>query len=231
MFGGINTPGQVSSRFNNGGSPSIGSWILKSTGSINMRGMFIRAIVFDQPIGSWNTSRVTDMQAMFSNATAFNQNIGSWNISNVTNFTDFMTGKTSSNFSSTNLDAIYNGWIVNGVKPNVSISFGTAKYSQAAKTARNTLTSSVISGGYNWTIADGLLTVSGTSNNGGLIRVTTNTNGFTTGTSVLVNVYGVLGTTNANGTWTALVISSTVIELQGSTYDAAWTGGGNVILG
>jgi surface protein len=232
MFGGINTPGQVSSRFNNGGSPSIGSWILKSTGSINMGGMFARAIVFDQPIGSWNTSRVTNMSNMFVSATTFNQNIGAWNVSNVTNFTEFMTGKTSGNFSSTNLDAIYNGWIVNGVKPNISsplatnISFGTAKYSQAGKPGRDTLLASP----NNWIITDGLLTVSGTSNNGGLIRVTTSAvHGFITGD--VVYIYGVTGTLNANNTWTIDVISTTTIQLRLSIYDAAWTGGGNVILG
>jgi surface protein len=199
----------------------------------DMSGMFQSAIAFNGEVSSWDVSRVSSMFRMFYNATAFNQNIGAWNVSNVTNFADFMFGKTSDNFSSTNLDAIYNGWIVNGVQPNISsplttnISFGTIKYSQAGKTGKDTLLASP----YNWRISDGLLTVSGTSNSGGLIRVTTNTNGFTTGTSVLVNVYGVLGTTNANGTWTALVISSTVIELQGSTYNAAWTSGGNVILG
>ena len=155
MFRGANT-GTVS-RFNNGGSSSIGSWILKSTGSINMWFMFGRATAFNQPIGAWNTSRVTSMQTMFSQATSFNQNIGSWNVSLVSNFSGFMENKTFNDFSSANLDAIYNGWIVNGVKPNTSsplstnISFGTAKYSQAGKLGRDTLLASP----NNWRITDG----------------------------------------------------------------------------
>jgi surface protein len=144
------------STFNNGNNASIGNWILKTTGSIPMNNMFQNALVFNQPIGSWNVSRVSNMQLMFSNS-AFNQNIGSWNVSNVTNFTDFMNTKTSGNFSTANLDAIYNGWIVNGVKPNISsplttnISFGTAKYTAAGTPGKNIL----IGAPNNWIIQDG----------------------------------------------------------------------------
>tara|TARA_B100001109_G_C18840063_1_gene463904 strand:- start:319 stop:1764 length:1446 start_codon:yes stop_codon:yes gene_type:complete len=47
---------------------------------------------FNQPIGGWNTSKVTDMNGMFHNASGFNQNISSWNTSKVTNFTNYGTG-------------------------------------------------------------------------------------------------------------------------------------------
>ena len=204
----------------------IGNWNVSNV--TTMQAMFNFAGAFNQPIGSWNVSKVTNMLSMFLGATAFNQNIGSWNVSNVTNFSNFMGSAT---FSATNLDAIYNGWIVNGVKPNTTsplstnISFGTAKYTQAGKTGKDTLLASP----NNWRIVDGLLTVSGTSSNGGLIRVTTTSaHGFVTGNSVYI--YGVGGTTNANGTWTVTNVNTTVIELQGSTYNAAWTSGGNIIL-
>jgi surface protein len=113
--------------------------------------MFQSAFAFNQNIGSWNVSNVTDMQYMFLNATAFNQNIGNWNVSNVANFNFFMVGKNETTFSATNLDAIYNGWSLLTLQPNLSINFGTAKYTAAGQSGRNILTGAP----NNWSITDG----------------------------------------------------------------------------
>jgi surface protein len=91
------------------------------------------------------------MFGMFRGAIAFNQNIGSWNISNVTNFNEFMLLKTFTNYSTTNLDAIYNGWSLLSVQPNLTINFGTIKYTAGASAGRLVLTSAP----NNWTITDG----------------------------------------------------------------------------
>ena len=40
---------------------------------------------FNEDIGRWDVSNVTDMNRIFLNAKAFNQDIGDWNTSSVTN--------------------------------------------------------------------------------------------------------------------------------------------------
>jgi hypothetical protein len=62
-----------------------------------------------------------------------------------------MLGKTPATFSTTNLNAIYNGWSTRPVQPNLTISFGTAKYTLAGQAGRNILTNAP----NNWTINDG----------------------------------------------------------------------------
>ena len=102
-------------------------------------------------IGEWNTSAITDMSSMFQGCSSINFNIGTWDVGNVTNFSDFMDSATTT-FSTTNLDAIYNGWSASGVQPGCSITFNEAKYSAAGVAGKALLTSLVLN---NWTIIDG----------------------------------------------------------------------------
>lgn len=62
-----------------------------------------------------------------------------------------MSGKTSADFSTSNLNAIYNGWSGKLVQPNITIDFGTIKYTAAGQAGRNILTGSP----NNWSITDG----------------------------------------------------------------------------
>jgi surface protein len=55
----------------------------------------LAAAAFNQPIGDWDTSKVTDMADMFGDATAFNQPIGDWDTSKVTNTGDMFQGASS----------------------------------------------------------------------------------------------------------------------------------------
>jgi surface protein len=119
-----------------------------NTGAVtNMYSMFRQASSFNSAL-NFDTAAVTDMGYMFSDATAFNQDIGSWNVANVTNFGNFMSTKTPATFSTTNLDAIYNGWVT--VQSSRTITFGSAKYSAAGTAGRNYLTGTKL-----WTITDG----------------------------------------------------------------------------
>ena len=59
----------------------IGNWDVSNV--TDMSGMF--PCSFNQPIGNWDVSNVTDMSGMFSSCRNFNQPIGNWDVSNVTN--------------------------------------------------------------------------------------------------------------------------------------------------
>ena len=116
---------------------------------------FCNTTVFNQPLNNWDTSSALGMSNMFRTTTAtptgFNQDIGSWDVSNVTDFSSFMLGKTAATFSATNLDAIYNGWSASGVQPNVTITFGSARYTAAGQPGKDILDFAP----NNWTITDG----------------------------------------------------------------------------
>jgi surface protein len=56
----------------------IGSW--DTSNVTQMHYMFENAFAFNKPIGLWNTAKVTNMRNMFYSASAFNQNISSWQV-------------------------------------------------------------------------------------------------------------------------------------------------------
>lgn len=128
---------------------AIGNWNVSNV--TNMSNMLLRATSFNQPIDSWNVSNVTNMSGMLQSATAFNQDISNWNITSVINFSNFMAAKTNLNYSASNLDLIYQKWSLLAVKPNLTINFGTIKYTAAGSAGRLVLTSAP----NNWTITDG----------------------------------------------------------------------------
>jgi len=86
----------LATAFNNGDNTEINNWVLNTLNPVIMEYMFNNTPTFNQPIGNWNTSSVTNMNGMFS-FSSFNQNIGSWDVSNVTNFQDMFTSATKFN--------------------------------------------------------------------------------------------------------------------------------------
>ena len=70
------------------------------------------------------------------------------------------------------------------------------------------------------------LAVSGATNASPIVVQTSSAHGLSTG--AFVTLSGVQGNTNANGTWTATVIDSTHLSLNGSTGNATYTGGGSL---
>ncbi len=73
----------------------IGTWNVSNV--TNMSAMFNNAYVFNQPIGNWDVSSVNDMSYMFAGATAFNQPIGNWDVSKVTDMVMMFCNTTAFN--------------------------------------------------------------------------------------------------------------------------------------
>jgi surface protein len=67
----------------------IGNWDVSNV--TNMNYMFAINSSFNQPIGNWDVSKVTTMTAMFERS-SFNQPIGDWVVSNVTNMSFMFSG-------------------------------------------------------------------------------------------------------------------------------------------
>jgi surface protein len=68
----------------------IGTWNVSNV--TQMRSMFNGASSFNQDIGDWNVSNVTYMSSMFNGASSFNQDIGGWDVSNVTEMYHMFSG-------------------------------------------------------------------------------------------------------------------------------------------
>jgi surface protein len=73
----------------------IGHWNVSNV--TNMWCMFAGAKEFNQPIGMWNVSSVKTMSGTFHGATAFNQPIGDWSVGNVINMENMFSTAESFN--------------------------------------------------------------------------------------------------------------------------------------
>lgn len=70
--------------------------------------------------------------------------------------------------------------------------------------------------------------ITGTANNGGLVRITSAAHGLQTNDRVIQASVG--GTTEANGTFSVTYVDANTYDLQGSTYANAYTSGGTWTL-
>jgi hypothetical protein len=126
----------------------ISSWDVSSV--TNMNRMFWLNSSFNQPIGVWDTSSLVTVREMFElNNAVFNQDISNWIITGITDYFEFMKGN---NLDTEYYDNILISWESQGPKPNITVDFGTSKYTanSAASVARQSLIDN-----YNWTITDG----------------------------------------------------------------------------
>ncbi|MCK5591618.1 MAG: DUF285 domain-containing protein, partial [Candidatus Pacebacteria bacterium] len=123
---------------------NIGAWDVANV--TNMAQMFQHNTAFNQDIGAWSTANVTNILYMFSGATFFNQDIGNWDVANVTNATDMFLGVA---LSTSNYDALLNGWDPQVLQSSVPFSGGNSTYCLGETARANMIASD------SWVITDG----------------------------------------------------------------------------
>ena len=102
--------------FNNGGSTGINNW--RPSSCTTMYSMFHSATGFNQPIGDWDTSSVTNMGYMFRNYVGlmtFDQDIGNWDVSNVTTMREMFAGHQANNAFNNGGSPSISGWDTSSV--------------------------------------------------------------------------------------------------------------------
>ena len=89
----------------------------------NMDNMFNNATQFNQPLNSWDVSRVRTMFSMFNNAEQFDQPLNSWDVSNVSNMAQMF-------FNARKFNQPLNSWNVSNVRCMFQMFYGATRFNQ-----------------------------------------------------------------------------------------------------
>ena len=135
----------------------IGGWDVSSVTDTNR--MFNGADRFNQDLGAWDVGSVTDMTAMFYEARMFNQDLGAWDVGSVTNMAEMFNGVT---LSRENYDSLLAGWSEidmaageSALQRSVTFNAGDSQYCN--QEAKDVLTSFP----NEWSIRDGMADTDG----------------------------------------------------------------------
>ncbi|WP_299212137.1 BspA family leucine-rich repeat surface protein [uncultured Aquimarina sp.] len=130
----------------------IGQW---NTGSINnMNALFIDS-GFNEDIGDWDVSKVTNFSGMFYECPNFDQDLGNWDVSEAVNMRSFITTTSlaTSSFSSENYDKTLKGWATldpgeTRIPRDVNVDVDLTRYCDAFVERAQLIND------YNWRISD-----------------------------------------------------------------------------
>ena len=122
-----------------------------TAGVTNMVGLFYSCSVFNQSVSNFNTGNVQTIALMFNACNTFKQSLSTFLITGMTNMSSLLSGcDINASGTTTNYDNTLISWSGQTVQSNITVSFGTSKYSSSATTARDHLVTT-----HGWTITDG----------------------------------------------------------------------------
>ena len=104
---------------------------------------------FNQSLGDWDVSNVTDMREMFYQVSSFDQDLGNWSISNVENMEDMFEGV---KLSTENYDSLLLSWSNQIPEDYVRFSAGDSQYTP---TTMVEVARSILDDTFKWIITDG----------------------------------------------------------------------------
>jgi len=93
------------------------------SGVESMKGMFLGAKSFNDPLDNWDVSHIKDMSEMFHNARSFNQPLDRWDVGNVKDMNIMF-------FNATSFNRPLNGWNVSNVVNMNGMFLSSKKFNQ-----------------------------------------------------------------------------------------------------
>lgn len=202
------------------GNPTAGSLLatyssllLQTATSHTGNREFVTNIGMTSDIGFGSTNGNGDKVGLYVGVQAGTNSSDIWAVNFLCELKSNLNNSINNNCNETDLNNNYAHYF--SLSPSVfgQINSGAGAYQSTAGSAVTGITPTIA--------------VSGTTNAGGLVRLTVAST-TTLQTGFRTTVSGVGGTTEANGVWTITVIDGSHINLQGSTFTHAYTSGGTI---
>jgi len=210
-----------------------------------MIGMFDGATNFNQPIGTWTTTKVTNMQYIFLNSSE-NQNLSAWNVTGITASSQGLNNWENT-FNVSNYSATIYNWSLEAVKTGINDSVPTTYINQEGVVAHTNLAAKtwVQSADPNYSISATVGSSSTSVALGATITFTAIVTGASaapnvvsdktlwtiSGTALQTNSNCTLGVTYGSPSSNQATYTCSIVAVNGGTYVAAFNTGNFPNLG